>query len=322
MGEFELIDRFFAKLGAARPDVLLGVGDDAALLVPPPNEAVALCVDTLVEGVHFPADLDAADVGWRALAVNLSDLAAMGAKPAWATLALTLPRLDEAMEDWLEAFSSGFGALAKQQGVALVGGDTTRGPLTITVQAAGFVPAGQALLRSGARAGDLVYVTGWPGDAAAGLELLQGKRQSASRADRSTLETRFRRPEPRVAVGQKLRGLATACIDVSDGLAQDLGRLAAASGVGARVRVSELPRSRALHALADDAVAMRFTLGGGDDYELLFTLPPVRAETLRATLAGSVPCHCIGEIVATPGVRCLDREMREVKVAGWDHFRV
>ena len=322
MGEFELIDRFFAKLGAMRPDVLLGVGDDAALLVAPPAEVLALCVDTLVEGVHFPADLDAADVGWRALAVNLSDLAAMGAKPAWATLALTLPRLDEVMEDWLEAFALGFGALARQHGVALVGGDTTRGPLTISVTAAGFVPAGQALLRSGARVGDLVYVTGWPGDAAAGLDLLQGKRQCASRADRSTLETRFRRPEPRVVVGQKLRGLATACIDVSDGLAQDLGRLAAASGVGARLRISELPRSRALQALADEAGAVRFTLGGGDDYELLFTLPPVRAEMLRATLAGSVPCHCIGEIVAGSGVRCLDREMREVKVAGWDHFRV
>jgi thiamine-monophosphate kinase len=249
VGEFELIDRFFAKLGATRPDVLLGVGDDAALLVPPPAEVLALCVDTLVEGVHFPTGLDAADIGWRALAVNLSDLAAMGAKPAWATLALTLPRLDEAMEDWLEAFALGFDALARQHGVALVGGDTTRGPLTISVTAAGFVPAGQSLQRSGARVGDLVYVTGWPGDAAAGLELLQGKRQCASRADRSILESRFRRPEPRVAVGQKLRGLAPACIDVSDGLAQDLGRLAAASGVGARLRVNELPRSRALQAL-------------------------------------------------------------------------
>jgi len=245
----------------------------------------------------------------------------MGAKPAWALLALTLPRLDEAMEDWLEGFAHGFGALAKQHGVALVGGDTTRGPLTITVQLAGFVPAGLALQRRGARPGDLVYVTGWPGDAAAGLELLQGKRTLASRADRSTLEGRFRRPEPRVAVGQKLRGLASACIDVSDGLAQDLGRLAAASGVGARVRLGELPRSRALHALTDEADATRLVLGGGDDYELLFTLPPVRAEMLRATLAGTVPCHCIGEIVAAPGVRCLGADGREVKVAGWDHFR-
>ena len=271
--------------------------------------------------MHVPPELDAVDVGWRALAVNLSDLAAMGAKPAWALLALTLPRLDEAMEDWLEGFAHGFGALAKQHGVALVGGDTTRGPLTITVQLAGFVPAGLALQRRGARPGDLVYVTGWPGDAAAGLELLQGKRTLASRADRSTLEGRFRRPEPRVAVGQKLRGLASACIDVSDGLAQDLGRLAAASGVGARVRLGELPRSRALHALTDEADATRLVLGGGDDYELLFTLPPVRAEMLRATLAGTVPCHCIGEIVAAPGVRCLGADGREVKVAGWDHFR-
>jgi thiamine-monophosphate kinase len=321
MGEFEAIDRFFARLGALRPDVLLGVGDDAALVVPPPGELLALCADTLVEGVHFPADLDPADIGWRSLAVNLSDLAAMGAKPAWALLALTLPRLDEAMEDWLEAFARGFGALAQLHGVALVGGDTTRGPLAITVQLGGHVPPGQALLRSGARVGDLVYVTGWPGDAAAGLALLQGRRECASRADRAALETRFRRPDPRVAVGLKLRGLATACIDISDGLAQDLGRLVAASGVGVRLRTAELPRSRALHALADELAAVRFTLGGGDDYELLFTGPAVRTTLLRATLAGMVPCHCIGEVVAAPGVRCLDAAGQEIQVAGWDHFR-
>jgi len=323
VGEFELIDRFFAKLGATRSDVLLGVGDDAALLVPPPDEVLALCVDTLVEGVHFPAGLDAADIGWRALAVNLSDLAAMGAKPAWATLALTLPRLDEAMEDWLEAFAFGFGALARQHGVALVGGDTTRGPLTISVTAAGFVPAGQALQRSGARVGDLVYVTGWPGDAAAGLELLQDKRQCASRADRSTLESRFRRPEPRVAVGQKLRGLATACIDVSDGLAQDLGRLAAASGVGARLRVSELPRSRALQALADEAAAVRFTLGGGDDYELLFTAPPDQADAVQeAANDCDVSITCIGRITSGSGLQVLDAQGLPMsrRFASFDHF--
>lgn len=321
MGEFEAIDRFFARLGAARGDVVLGVGDDAALVTPPAGEQLALCTDTLVEGVHFPPDLAAADVGWRALAVNLSDLAAMGARPAWALLALTLPRLDEAMEDWLEAFADGFGALARAHGVALVGGDTTRGPLTITVQLAGHVPSGQALTRRGAQPGDLVFVTGWPGDAAAGLALVQGQRKAASRADAAWLEGRFRRPEPRVAAGERLRGLASACIDVSDGLAQDLGRLVAASGVGARIRTAEVPRSRALHALVDDATALRLALGGGDDYELLFTVPPGRTAALRAALAGSVPCHCIGEVVAAPGVRCVTAAGGELVVPGWDHFR-
>lgn len=317
LGEFELIERFFAQLGAKRQDVVLGVGDDAALLELAPGRQLVAAIDTLVAGVHFPELFDPGDLGYRALAVNLSDLAAMGATPAWALLALTLPSVDE---DWLDAFAQGFGELAAAHQVALVGGDTTRGPLAITVQVLGTVAAGHALRRDGARPGDLVYVTGWPGDAAAGLACLQG-RLTAQGADRAWLERRFRRPEPRVACALRLTDFASSCIDVSDGLAQDLGRLAAASRVGAILRTAEVPLSRALYASAGPARALEFALGGGDDYELLFTVPAARRELLRTTLAGSLPCHCIGEIVAGKGVRCIDERGKAVSAPGYDHFR-
>ncbi|MBS0376481.1 MAG: thiamine-phosphate kinase [Proteobacteria bacterium] len=318
MNEFELIERYFAKVGPSRGDVLLGVGDDAALLRVAAGQELVACTDTLVDGRHFPVGTRSDDVGWRALAVNLSDLAAMGASPAWATLALTLPAADE---DWLEGFAAGFAALAQLHGVALVGGDTTQGPLTITVQALGLVPAGSALRRTGAQPGDLVYVTGWPGDAAAGLALLEG-RLAGQGANRGALETKFRRPEPRVAFGQRLRGVASAAIDVSDGLAQDLGRLAAASGVAAVVRAQELPLSRALYALAGEARARDYVLAGGDDYELLFTVPPAARGALAAAMAasGAPACHCIGEIVAGRGVRVLGERGELPVPRGWDHF--
>ncbi len=318
VNEFELIERYFAELGARRADVALGVGDDAALIDVPAGQQLVAAVDTLVAGRHFPAGWRADDIGWRALAVNLSDLAAMGATPAWATLALTLPAADE---DWLESFAAGLALLAGQHGVALVGGDTTRGPLTLTVTLLGHLAPGTALKRSGARPGDLVYVTGWPGDAAAGLALHEG-RLAGSGAARAALEERFRRPEPRVAFGQLLKGIASACIDVSDGLAADLGRLAAASGVGAVVRAAELPLSRALHALAGEARAVEFALGGGDDYELLFSVPPAARPALaRAAASGGAPaCHCIGEIVAGRGVRVLGARGELPVPRGWDHF--
>jgi thiamine-monophosphate kinase len=316
--EFELIERYFAKVGPSRSDVVLGVGDDAALLTVPPGHELVACTDTLVDGRHFPVGTRADDIGWRSLAVNLSDLAAMGATPAWATLALTLPAVDE---DWLEGFAAGLAALAGAHQVALVGGDTTRGPLTITVQALGFVPSGTAVRRSGARPGDLLYITGWPGDAAAGLALIEG-RLAGQGANRGALEGKFRRPEPRVAFGMRLRGVASACIDVSDGLAADLGRLAAASGVGATVRAAELPLSRALYALAGESRAREFALGGGDDYELLFTVPPSARQALAAvtTSAGAPACHCIGEIVAGRGVRVLGERGELPVPRGWDHF--
>ena len=281
LGEFELIERFFARAGATRDDVLLGVGDDAALLVPPAGQQLAFAADTLVEGIHFPEGLEGRHIGHRVLAVNLSDMAAMGAEPAWALLTLTLPRADEA---WLESFTHGLDQLARRHRTALVGGDTTAGPLTATVAIAGFVPAGLALRRAGARPGDLVYVSGTPGDAAAGLAILQ-HRLAAAGAAGDVLLRRFLEPEPRVELGLALRGVASACIDVSDGLAGDLGKLCAASGVAGRIQSSRLPLAAELRAVAGED-AVRYALAGGDDYELLFTVPPTRAAAVEALAAG------------------------------------
>lgn len=315
-GEFELIERHLRGLGAARGDVVLGIGDDAALLAPPPGQQLAAAADTLVAGVHFPESLAAADVGHRVLAVNLSDLAAMGAEPAWALLTLTLPRPDE---DWLAAFAAGFGALARRFDTALVGGDTTAGPLTATVAITGFVPAGAALTRAGARPGDAVWVSGWPGEAAAGLALLQG-RLDAPAAVRERLVERFRRPEPRVGLGRALRGIATACIDVSDGLAGDLAKLCTASGTGADLVAAALPLSADLAACAGEAGARRLLLGGGDDYELLFTAP-ADADARVAAAAGPLGVARIGTITAAAGVALDGAPLPRELVRGYDHFR-
>lgn len=315
LGEFELIERFLSRLGALRTDVVLGVGDDAAIVRPPPGLELVLAADTIVAGRHFPAGLSAEDVGYRVLAVNLSDLAAMGAEPAWALLALTLPAGDEG---WIREFAGGLHGLAQRFGVSLVGGDTISGPLAATVAIAGFVPAGQALRREGARAGDEIWVSGTVGDAAAGLEALQGRLDGPDTV-LAPLVNRFRRPEPRVSLGLVLRGVATACIDLSDGLAADLGKLAAASGVAAALDSTLLPRSGALRAALAPAAVRRLALAGGDDYELLFALPP---GTDAAALArgGGVPLTRVGVFEAGQGVT-IDGEPAAKDVAhGFDHF--
>jgi thiamine-monophosphate kinase len=309
LGEFALIDRYFRDRGAQRADVLLGVGDDGALLRLPPGEDLVAVSDTLVDGVHFPSGSDPRSVGHRALAVNLSDIAAMGGTPRWALLSLTLPSVDEA---WLEAFAAGFGDLALGHGVALVGGDTTRGPLTIGVQVLGSVPAGQGLRRSGARAGDALFVSGTPGDAAAGLASLMGRSEGTDDpTDAAAFEARFLFPTPRVALGQALLPLASACIDVSDGLVGDLGKLAAASGCAAVLDVDALPSTAPRHCV----------LHGGDDYELLFTVRPARVAAVAA-LPGVTR---IGEMRAGDGVTLREsgRETAAASVAGpagYDHF--
>jgi thiamine-monophosphate kinase len=315
LGEFALIDRYFRDRGAQRADVLLGVGDDGALLRLPPGEDLVAVSDTLVDGVHFPSGSDPRSVGHRALAVNLSDIAAMGGTPRWALLSLTLPSVDEA---WLEAFAAGFGDLALGHGVALVGGDTTRGPLTIGVQVLGSVPAGQGLRRSGARAGDALFVSGTPGDAAAGLASLMGRSEGTDHrtgtdapTDAAAFEARFLFPTPRVTLGQALLPLASACIDVSDGLVGDLGKLAAASGCAAVLDVDALPSKAPRHCV----------LHGGDDYELLFTVPPARVAAVAA-LPGVTR---IGEMRAGDGVTLREsgRETAAASVAGpagYDHF--
>ncbi len=326
VGEFELIDRIRARTALARADVHLGIGDDAALLAVPPGERLAASTDTLVAGVHFPLDTAAADLGWKALAVNLSDLAAMGATPAWALLALTLPQADAR---FVAAFADGFAALAREYKLALVGGDTTQGPLTITLTVLGFVPDGAALTRAGARAGDLVFVTGTLGDAAAGLHCRDRAAADAERllaaptGLREALIARLNRPLPRVAQGLVLRGRASACIDVSDGLVADLGHLCEASGVGAEIDVDALPASPALLHLFDAEARRAFQLGGGDDYELCFTAPAAAAPVLLGDLARSgCGATCIGRIVAGSGVRVHDA--RGVPIApprrGFEHF--
>ncbi len=325
VGEFDLIGRI-RRRAALREDVLLGIGDDAALVRPPVDRILAISTDTLNSGVHFSHGTTAADVGWKALAVNLSDLAAMGAEPAWCTLSLSLPQADA---DWVDAFLDGFLDLAARHQVALVGGDTTRGPLSVSVTVVGALPFGQALQRDAAQDGDDIWVTGSLGDAAAGLALLSGhafdgaahsKLDSAARAQ---LEQRLHRPTPRVAAGLSLRGLANACIDVSDGLFADLGHVLEASGKGACIALSELPTSPALQQFAAPEQRWPLQLAGGDDYELCFTAAPAKADAVLAALQA---CETngvrIGRISATPGLIALQPDGRAWTPPrpGYQHF--
>jgi thiamine-monophosphate kinase len=312
MAEFELIERIRRRAGR-RDDVVLGIGDDAALLAPPAGHWLVAAQDTLNEGVHFAPGSAPADLGWKALAVNLSDLAAMAATPAWALLSLSLPRADAGFVD---AFVDGFMALAAEHAVALVGGDTTRGPLSISVALHGFVAPGRELRRAGARLGDEVWVTGTPGDAAAALRL--GREAPAA------LRARLERPLPRLAAGRALAGIAHACIDVSDGLLADLGHVLAASGVGAEIELARLPLSAALEAaLADPAARWHCQLAGGDDYELCFTAPADRHAAVRAALAAAATAGTvIGRIVAGGDCRVIAADGRDwtPPARGYQHF--
>jgi thiamine-monophosphate kinase len=319
VSEFELIDRYFKRGGARRDDVVIGIGDDGAVLRPRPDHELVVVTDTIVAGVHFPSTMTASDVGYRALAVNLSDLAAMGAEPAWCSLALTLPRADEG---WLQGFAAGLLELAERFGMQLVGGDTTRGPLAVTVTAQGWVPAGGALRRAGARAGDGVYVSGTLGDAAAGLRVLMGMTECDAES-RAALTRRFLRPEPRVALGQFLRGVASSAIDVSDGLAADLLHVLEAGGVGAEVHLARLPITASLRACERGEAAIERALGGGDDYELCFTVPPARESALREWRTDEgVALTRIGTIVARPGLRYVNTDgvVVDRHVSGYAHF--
>jgi len=313
--EFDLIRHFFTEQSTQRVDVPLGIGDDAALLAPPPDNVLAVSMDTLIAGVHFPLDTDARAVGYKSLAVNLSDLAAMGAEPAWATLALTLPTADTS---WLTGFAQGFFDLASEHGVQLVGGDTTRGPLSITVQVMGFVPQGQALLRSGAKPGDGVFFTGTVGDAGLGLRLYQQQLAASDEATAKLIQ-RLEFPTPRISTGLALRGYASSAIDVSDGLAADLAHVLMASGVGADIQIDQLPLSAAYRsrASADDWQA---AVSAGDDYELCFTLPAGQ----EATALAGLDCDYtrIGEISASPGLRWWDANDQQLTLSntGFDHF--
>jgi thiamine-monophosphate kinase len=317
LSEFSLIERYFSGVTPPRPDVVLGVGDDCALLEVAQGRCLAVTVDTLVEGVHFLPGVDPCALGHKALAVSLSDLAAMGAEPAWATLALTLPRADE---PWVSAFARGFCDLARRFGLQLVGGDTTRGPLSITVQAHGLVDTAAALRRDGAQPGDLVYVTGTLGEAGLALLAKQGLYVDPARA--RGLFRRLESPEPRIAEGLALRGLASAAIDVSDGLAADLGHLCRASGVGATVEVPRIPCSEPVRTYVQETGDWSLPLAAGDDYELCFTAPPGR----QADVESLGPCMSaglswVGIIERQPGVRCRYADGHaEPAPTGYDHF--
>ncbi len=318
MAEFDLIAHIAAR-AVRRADVALGIGDDAAVLQPRPGEQLVACCDTLNVGVHFPHDAEAADIGWKSLAVNLSDLAAMGATPAWALLSLSLPRADT---EFVSGFMEGFAALADSAGVALVGGDTTSGPLAITVTALGWVPHGQALLRSGAKVGDVVCVSGTLGDAAAALHLYQHGARCEAPAQ-TALRARMARPGPRLDLGVALRGVAHAAIDVSDGLLADLAHVARASGVGIELDAACLPASNALRSVFDGDDCRRFMAIGGDDYELAFTLTAAAFETLCQTWdRQTLPITRIGRVVEGSGVVLRDAEGQVIDYgrAGWEHF--
>ena len=316
MDEFDLIARYFAPLQLPDPDLVLGMGDDAAVIAVPAPAQLVIAVDTIVEGVHFPVGSPADAVGYRVAAINLSDLAAMGAIPRYATLALTLP---QAEPSWLAAFADGLGRALRAAQVSLIGGDTTRGPLTVTVQLLG-TPIGPLLTRGGARAGDQIAVSGTLGDACAGLALLQA---ALPLIPPHPLVERFLWPTPRLALGQALCGLAHAAIDVSDGLLADLGHVMQASGCAALVDVDALPLSAALRAQGSLEQARACALAGGDDYELALCLPPTAvAEAQRRAAGLGVPLTVIGEVTAGQGVHCHDRAGQPyVALArGYRHF--
>lgn len=317
LGEFEMIKRYFTDTFPKRADVTLDIGDDAALCGVPVGVQLAISVDTLVGGVHFPTTTAPEDIGYKALAVNLSDMAAMGAVPAWMTLALTCPEVDD---EWLMKFSHGLIELAKSFQVSLIGGDTTRGPLSITIQIMGFVPANRALQRRGAQPGDAIYVTGTLGDAGLGLRSLQ-KQVTLPTVARQMVEGRLNRPTPRIQAGLSLRGIASSAIDISDGLIADLGHILMMNNVGAVLNLQNLPLSAALQEHVPGETAWNLALSAGDDYELCFTVPPSQEMALKAALpVGSYTQ--VGTITEATELRCLDAEGQVFTPSqpGYRHF--
>jgi thiamine-monophosphate kinase len=318
MGEFELIRNYFAAAPCAQPGegVALGIGDDCALLSVAPGEQLAISTDTLVAGVHFPDACDPFLLGQRALGVSASDLAAMGASPLAFTLALTLPQVTA---DWLQAFACGLNQMAQGCSMRLIGGDTTRGPLSLTLTVFGAVPAGQALKRSGARPGDLLCVGGQLGDGAGALPLVLNQR-SAEASIAEALLARYWSPQPQLGLGVALRGKATAALDISDGLLADCGHIALASGVRLLVERECLPMSDALLALFDQQAAQQAALAGGDDYVLAFTLPPAQLDGL---LGAGWPVSVIGRVIEGQGVALIDAQGQDVTplTRGYQHFR-
>ncbi len=318
MKEFQLIKHFFTKQIVKRKDVELGIGDDCAVLSPIENQNVVVTTDTLVAGVHFPFETSPRAIGHKAVAVNLSDIAAMGAKPSWLSLALTLPDVDEA---WLSEFCEGVFELCEFYNVELIGGDTTQGPLSITITAQGLTPQGSYLSRSGAKAGDWLYVTGELGDAALALQQITGK-VTIEPQFTETIKNKLDYPKPRVLAGQTLREYASSAIDLSDGLIADLGHICQSSNVGANVVLDALPLSIIMRdsLLADDAIAL--ALSGGDDYELLFTISEDNKVGMETAMSHTgIPVTCIGQINASKTITTtLNDKAIPINTAGFEHF--
>lgn len=315
MNEFDLIHRYFNRPTQKRGDVVLGIGDDAAILQPPANTCIAVSIDCLVENIHFLPDIPPRDLGYRSLAVSLSDMAAMGALPAWVVLSLNLPKINP---DWLDHFSTGFFELMDEYELQLVGGNTTEGPLAITSQVMGFLPKETGVKRSGAKPGDRIYVTGTLGDAGLALHLIK-QQQAVS----SYLLSRFHRPTPRVQAGLLLRSYANAMIDISDGLAADLQHILEESGVGARLWAEQLPLSKEMQETVKQltgslSFAYELALSSGDDFELCFTLPPSKEAECLTQLPG---CTCIGVIESSPGLKITyENQPFVLKKWGYQHF--
>ncbi len=316
--EFNIIRQYFT-FNETRDDVVLGIGDDAAVLIVPEHHQLIQSVDTLVAGVHFPIETSAEDIAYKALAVNLSDMAAMGAEPAWFTLAITL---SDDNEVWLEAFSKSLSALAKKYNIQLIGGDTTNGPLCISITINGFVPEGKALTRNKAQATDKIYVSGTIGDAALALAAWQG--QCLLRKESiSYLNEKLNRPKPQIELGLLLRDYATSCIDISDGLVADIMHVTDSSQVGAKIYFEKIPLSKEFNFnLTDDALIIPLVLSGGDDYQLCFTIPVTKqTEFDKVVKENKISVTCIGEIESQSGVRCIKNNKEiDIQDAGYEHF--
>jgi len=316
LSEFEIISRYFAPAGASQsvPGVILGPGDDCAVIRPEPGQDICISTDTLVQGVHFPTECDPAIIASRSLAVNLSDLAAMGSRPFAFTLALTL---SEVNEHWLEAFAASLHTMASRHGIHLIGGNLASGPLSLTIQVLGLVEKGSAITRTGARLDDDIYVSGTLGDAAMGVRLLNGdERKTANERDRQYVLDRYYYPEPRWELGRQLKGIASSAIDISDGLLGDLGHICQSSHLGAVLFVNDLPLSAALVNLAGRAAALEMALSGGDDYELCFTASADKRKELDS-LGGLTR---IGKMTGESG-QILDQSGQKLDIhRGWDHF--
>ncbi|MCK5499573.1 MAG: thiamine-phosphate kinase [Gammaproteobacteria bacterium] len=317
--EFELIKKYFQNLTDDDASVQCGIGDDAAVIQIPHDMEIVLSIDTLLEETHFPADTHPSDIAYKALAVNLSDMAAMGAVPKWVLLSISLPEGDEI---WLEQFASGFLELAKQHSVSLIGGDMNRGSLSITVQIQGLVPTGKALKRGGAQQGDLIYVSGTLGDAGVGLDIIQQKLVVADEYKKFFLNS-LNRPEISIDAGLHLRGVANSAIDISDGLISDLGHILEASHVGAEVEMEKIPLSEGMQQCIDKMVAWNYALTSGDDYKLCFTASAEQNDLIINTFKGiNIPVSCIGKVAGEMGLRCKDPEGTYFEPTGssYTHF--